>query len=408
MTSDLSGLFGGSVELEVSGGGTEKFLNYAMREGVQPRNIQRLADGSLSMRVSLREVRRLRPAARATHCRIHIKRRRGLPFLAAFLRRRPVILFALPLAALLLTYVASLIFSVQVTSPYALSEEDIQKVEALAEQAGIRPGASRWRIDLEQAEQAILAGFPEIYYAEIFEHGTHLEISVVKRIDIPEEERQLPPGAVVAAADGVIREVLVRRGTAVVKSGDTVKKGDVLIQGRLGNDWVAADGIVTASVYGEGYGEWALTQTEERETGNSVDGVAVRLEDGRTLHVAGAAETPYALSELHADSEAMRLWRIIPLPVEIIYSQFRELEQYTLHFGEQEAAELARMLAGRNAESMAATLVGREKIKDTEIVVEDIDLGDGIKRARAVAVALADIGSFQAYSEDTADGITLP
>jgi similar to stage IV sporulation protein len=320
-----------------------------------------------------------------------------------------MILLMLPIAVALMAFAASLVFSVQVTSPYPLAGEDARRVEQLAEQAGLRPGVSRWRIDLEQAEQAILAGFPEIYYAEVFEHGVHMEISVVKRVDVPEEEKILPPGAVLATADGVIVDILVRRGTAMVESGDTVKKGDVLIHGRVGDNLLAADGIVTASVYGEGYGEWALEQTALRPTGVSSDSLNMVLPGGKQLHLLGAAESPYDLFELHRDSQPLQLWRIIPLPVEILYDEYCQLEQYSLSFGSEEAAQLARTVAAVNAEAAAAVAVGEENIRELHTTVVDIDLDDGLKRARAVSVAVAEIGAYQAYEEGiSANDLPLP
>ena len=83
------------IQVEIRGDG-ERFLQAAAREGLALRQVQR--EGELLLAELLAEdSRTLRRVLRLSRCGMRIRRRSGLPFLLAFLRRRPV----LPLMSLL-------------------------------------------------------------------------------------------------------------------------------------------------------------------------------------------------------------------------------------------------------------------------------------------------------------------
>ena len=397
MKHDLLRIIKGELWVEASGPHTERLLNLALQQGIDLRGLSRSVDGSLRFRIPLTDIYRLRHLARDARCRIRLLQRRGLPFFLAFLRRRPLLPLTAALGVLLLSFFFSLVFSLEVTSPYDLSQEDKDNVLAIAKEAGIQENKSRWTMDLEAAEEAILDQFPQIFYAEIYEHGIRLEIRVVKRTDVPEEEQQLAAGNLVAACPGVIQDVLVRWGTAAVQSGDTVDTGDVLIYGWFAGKAAAADGIVTAKIYGEGYGECAEEQTRSRKTGKSAQSVAFRFADGRAITLVGKTDPGYANASVETEIESLSIWRNISLPVELIYIHVYELISYTVHYTPEQAEALAEASAKERAEAGlgdgAVTALSGAKI-----TTESIYLEDGVRRVRAVAEALAEIGRYEPLS----------
>lgn len=413
MKQDLRRVFRGELLVEISGKNVESLLNAALAQGVHLRAVTRLSADTISVRLLLADIYRLRYIARDHHCRIHIKSRRGLPFFLAFLRRRPLLPACAALGCLALAFLASLVNTVEVTSPYALAPADISRVRGLAEEAGLRENSSRWRMDLEAAEQYILDGFRELFYVEIFEHGSTLEIRVVKRVDVPEEEQPRGPGNIVAASAGVIQDVLVRRGTAAVRAGDTVKAGDILIYGVSGSVLLAADGIVNATVYAEGYGECPERQTIAEPTGNRTSAVALRLKGGASLTVLGRSSAPYQNYARHETVETMRLWRKIPLPVEVVFYEMTELTERTLSYTPQEARRLAEALAEQNACAALPKLDAAEQVGEIALLSEEIPLQDGIQRMRVVAQATMRIDAYRPLTEAEAaqylaEGVKAP
>ena len=395
----------GELTIEISGERPERLLNLALREGIRLDEVRHLSAGRLSCRIALPDIYQLRPLARRARCRIRIRQRRGLPFTLAFLRRRFILPLAAALATLLLAFLCSLCWNIRVTSPYDLSEEDTTRILQLAEDQGIIRWRSRWNMDTEAAEEYILDSFPELYYAEIYQHGTALEIHVVKRIDIPEEDRQRQPGNIVAACDGVISDVLVRQGTAAVKSGDTVKKGDVLIWGVFNGQLCVADGIVTANVGTEGYGECSQEETIVQETGNYTQYSALIAPSGAQLVLLGSKEAPYDSYRTLQSRETIYLWRNIPLPVELLLIEMRELTYSTLTHSPAEAQQIANKLAEERAVRALESLECGEPQGEISISHEIIDTEDEIARCRALVIALLRIEDYHELSQEEAEAL---
>ena len=392
----------GVLLIEIKGPQPERLLNLAVQNGVDLRRVHRLDRGRLQAQVSPGEFRQLRDLARPAGCTLHIRRRRGLPFLLAGARRRPV----LPLAALLfiplLAFCCSIVSSVTVTSPYELDPAEQARVGELAAQAGLIPGRSCWRMDLEAAEQAILKGFPQIFYAEIFRRGNALEIKVVRRLDVPPGQEIRPPGDVVALAPGVIRHVLVERGTAQVSSGDTVRAGQVLISGGFAGEYLGASGLVTAFVFSEGYGECYEREIILEKTGRSHQqlGLALSGSGGRDwARLAGAGAGGYLLSQAETEVRPLSLWRKIDLPVELILVEVAELDPARHSRSPDQARDRARELSRERAGAALAAW-GLELCEDPRLDSQSLDLGDGVQRVHTVATALAEIGGFQARSRE--------
>lgn len=391
MKNELLRRMRGELEIEISGELPQRLLNLAQRQGLIFRDIRFVSSERLRARIALADVYRLRPLMRPCRCRLRICRRIGLPFTLAFLRRRPLLPLGALLAIGLLVFVNSLIFEIEVGGPYPLSEQRVAQILQLAEQQGLKSGACVWRLDLQQIERQIADNAAQISFAEIYRCGNNVYIEVVERDGLSADEQPLPAGDIVAACDGLIIDVLVRQGTAAVQSGDAVTAGQVLIYGYQGQRRLAASGIVNAEVYGRGYGECALSGTAERYTGRSCKNLAVRVNDGALLLIAGADPAPYQLYDTERRSRRLSLGRNKPLSVEFVVSKICEKEQYTLRRSADEAAAIAAEAATAAAR---AALPEQANLSDTQLT--EILLEDDLRRMQAVLTATAEIGVFRA------------
>ena len=78
----------GAVEIEISGPGVERFMNLCAMEGIALRSVRLLSESRAVVVLPLTDFHLLRPLLRAANCRFHIRRRIGLPFFLARLRKR--------------------------------------------------------------------------------------------------------------------------------------------------------------------------------------------------------------------------------------------------------------------------------------------------------------------------------
>ena len=93
-------------------------------------------------------------------------------------------------------------------------------------------------IDRSDVETKMLLSYDEIAWININRRGTVAYVSVIEKPFVENQGQQVTPqyANIVADVDCIIEEITVVNGYAVVKPGDVVKKGDLLISGTIPND----------------------------------------------------------------------------------------------------------------------------------------------------------------------------
>lgn len=126
----------------------------------------------------------------------------------------------------------------------------LSSLQQQLQELGVQRGAALGSIDKRQVEEAVQQAHPELTYVSLRRRGTSLELFVVEATDPPEIFDRNQPVDVVAGSAGLIVGVTVFSGTALVQPGDTVRQGQVLIQGvdHNGNP-CHASGQVTARLW---------------------------------------------------------------------------------------------------------------------------------------------------------------
>ena len=95
---------------------------------------------------------------------------------------------------------------------------------------GIKPFTSFSGIDLKKLERGVLASNANLSFVEIKKQGNRLVIYTALSNGEKLNEKK-PVYKLQSNVVGVIEEIKVYRGTAVVKKGDQVEEGDVLVDG---------------------------------------------------------------------------------------------------------------------------------------------------------------------------------
>ncbi len=122
----------------------------------------------------------------------------------------------------------------------------------LLSECGFSVGDSWIFSDTAECENSFLSASPDISWININRRGSVAYVTVIEKAksDSVEEAPKTGYANVIAAYDGVIEEITVTRGVAMVKPGDVVKAGDLLISGiipdELGGGYCYAEGRVSA------------------------------------------------------------------------------------------------------------------------------------------------------------------
>lgn len=217
----------GYIKFRAEGGSPERFLNQAARDGVSLWKIQ-CRDGCLTACVSRRRYGRLSKAAGMAGSRLVVVKRKGLPFIFSKYRRRRGILAGILIFAGIVWFFSCFVWSVEIHGNSRVSTEEISR--ALAE-AGVRPGVFRLTLNLRRAENQALIGLPDVSWLSVNLRGSKAIVEIKERIFPPEIVPVDRPCNIKASQTGQIVSVESYEGMAVVKKGDSVKKGDVVVSG---------------------------------------------------------------------------------------------------------------------------------------------------------------------------------
>lgn len=217
----------GFVRFSLRGGCPERVVTLAARDGVLIRDLHKTPDG-VSAYVGASDYRRLRRHAKNNGCRMRVEKKFGFPFFFCRVRRRGGLIVGTVAAALLLALLSRSVWVMDVSGNSAVPEGEILYV---LRRQGVYPGAFKSDIDLISAEQNALIELPELSWLAVNLRGSRASVEVRERTAPPEAVPLSSPCNVVAARGGTIKRVSAFRGDAVVKAGDSVAAGDLLVSG---------------------------------------------------------------------------------------------------------------------------------------------------------------------------------
>ena len=208
----------------------------------------RIRESSCSFTTRLDQIRDLREIRRRYRVKVRFGRRGGLPVLAHRAWRRKSFFVGAALFVVILNVLGSLVWRVDISG---VTGDTAETLSLAAKDVGIRPGA--WRPSMPSPttlQDELLKAMPNLLWV-----GVHLDGGVAK-IDAIEKVKgvtpqSLPPQNIVASKTGVILKVFATRGDVLVKKGQVVSPGQVLISGSLadGSVEVAASGQALAEVW---------------------------------------------------------------------------------------------------------------------------------------------------------------
>ncbi len=174
----------------------------------------------------------------------------GLPALGRRLLQRPGMVAGSLLGVLLLVLSSLFVWRVEVTGNESIPDS---RLIAILGEEGIGIGAFTPKIDTAKAKTALLLHDPTLSFASVYVRGTTLYLEVRESDSPPKTEEENQGYAnQVAAYDAIIEQIGVKSGRSVVRVGETVKAGDLLISGvydsALGLRAVYAEGEVMGRV----------------------------------------------------------------------------------------------------------------------------------------------------------------
>ncbi len=216
----------GEVRVRVTGASLPRFLNACTQGGVRLRRMERVSWDRMDATLSLGDFRKLRSCMGRTGCRVHILSRHGVPFLLARLLPRTALLAGLAALVVMAYLVGTRVWEIRTDISPTLSESAVMgKLAAL----GVDIGTPVKSIDTPSIRRQMMVWDPDITFFALNLRGNSLTVTAHAGAAAPEVADGEHTQRIVASQGGVVRQVRALRGEALVKAGDAVETGDVLI-----------------------------------------------------------------------------------------------------------------------------------------------------------------------------------
>lgn len=195
--------------------------------------------------------------------------RKGLGFTAEWVRKRWILVMVAMIGGIALFLCSQTMWSVKVVDG-GTYQADIKNT---LEDMGIVPPMLRGQVDIGQVRQELEWRYPRIAWFECGWRGTSLVVHPVEGVLPRKETTTTDWNDIVASRDAIVHRIVTKAGTPVVKPGDFVQKGELLIKGeeRTSNGEVKlvnAEGSVTGRAWLGATVEKSLYTRETEYTGN--------------------------------------------------------------------------------------------------------------------------------------------
>lgn len=222
--------FRGSVRFTADGPFPERFLNLCAQNNVGFWDVEWLEGGAVKLTVAHQDWRQARALSEKALCILAREGAMGVPSFLGRFRRRYALLVGLVLSLAAVCILSQFILTVEVEG-----NSLVPTAEILTElrRLGLRPGTYGPGVDEAMVGQQLVLRLGDLSWCAVNLHGTVAQVLVREAVKAPELLDESVLGDVVAKAPGIITQVELHRGAAMVKEGSTVLPGEVLISGHV-------------------------------------------------------------------------------------------------------------------------------------------------------------------------------
>jgi len=331
----------GYLILRIEGLNLEKFINISIANGINFWDMKRLSMTAIELNVDLAGYRALKEMLRKTNSRAYVISKKGLPFLFSKLKRRSMLVIGFVIFILLIFVLSSFIWSINIKGANNVSSKEIR--QSLSE-FGIKPGTFKLNIPVIDIENNMLIKVKEISWIKITLKGTRATVEVKERVDPPKILPEDIPCNIVARRDGIIYKIVSMKGDEVVKEGEPVRKGQILVSGVIERPeteirYVHSLADIEAKTWYEEKVVIPIKTMKRVRTGKKESKIYINLND-KTLLIKNT-DVHYKIYDKIKRSLKLIETDKFELPIEIVIEDYFEINEVESLLDNEEAKSLA-------------------------------------------------------------------
>ncbi len=363
--------YSGIVSVKVTGKGIERLINKLIRNEISIWNVRRHGSETVIFQMKLKDIKKMRIISRESGCKMKFLNRIGAPFLYKHLSRNSGIFIGAIVFIVVILLLSNMVWGVEIKGANPATEYKIRKE---LDKMGIETGKLQFFIDdVENIQRQLTHNIQVITWVGVELKGTTFHLEVVEKKE-PKKVEEMGPQNLVAKKEAVITKIFVEKGQQLVNANDHVSKGELLVAGTIGKEGqtelVSAKGEIIGETWYKSNVELPLQSTFQVFNGNEKEKHSVKL-GNVNIPFWGFGKPKYKEFETEMSAKNVRFlkWE---LPISFVNTTFRESEQVTRTYSNEEAVEIAKEIARKDIKSQ---LSEDANIKGEKILQQAIENG---------------------------------
>ena len=260
-----------------------------------------------------------------------------MPFLLHRYKKRKIFLILLLFVLIIIGLSSNFVWNVDISIE---DNQELANIRENIESAGLKTGVLKSKIDTKEIINKIRLEREDVAWIGIELKGTNAIVKVVKADEKPEIVDESEYCNIVADKTGIITKISAQEGTANVKVGDTVKAGDVLINGWMegkftGVRYVHSKGEIEAKVWYTKSKKIPYTLTEIQNTGNEEN--KYRIKFGNFEINFPKKYSKFEIYDTIETESKIKLFSDFYLPISIVKTTYKEQEEIQKNYTVEEA-----------------------------------------------------------------------
>ena len=355
----------GYVNIVIEGYYIEQFINICNNKQINLWNIKKENSIKVFASIYIKDFKKLKQICKKTKCKIKIQSKKGLPFVVKKYKKRKFFFIFLLLIILTIILLSNFIWNIEIEGDIDIPKEEILE---LAKSEGLDIGKRKGAVDTKAVINKIRLERDDISWVGIEIDGTNAIIKLVKADEKPEIINDDEYCNIVADKNAMILKVSAQNGTTLVKEGDIVTNGDIIVAGWMegkytGKQYVHAQAEIQAKVWYTTTEKVYLKETEKVETGQIEYSYSVKINNFQ-INLPKSLPKFQKYDTIEEDKK-LKLFSNFYLPFELVKYTYKEYEEKPLIHSFEEAKQIG---IDRAKESLQEKIDGKE-ILDKQVKV---------------------------------------
>lgn len=219
----------GFLEIKIQGDYVERFMNMCRVHGIILWQIRK-EEHDYFCRISYVDFFELPELIKKTKTKVYVLKKHGFIFMLPFFKKRVLFFIGLFLCLFALCRMSDYVWAIEYVGNSLISDDALTD---FVQQEQICYGMKKEWIDCEEIEKKLRQKFECVAWTSIYFKGTKLYVEVKENTMqvYPMEEKQ--GSNLVTSQAGIIESIITRSGVPMVKKGEAVDVGQILVEGRV-------------------------------------------------------------------------------------------------------------------------------------------------------------------------------